>query len=212
MRRLAQFAFAVFLGVVTEISVDFLKCMARSIWFGDVHPRIIDLPGLIGGICLFIFILVLSVMAPEWIVRREAKIDGDKTVDPPEKVTAEKITEEKITAGDRFLLISAFIVAICITGIRYPSICDQPQIKDPTSNAIMKHVRTLPIVAEEADRRGILRDSVRRTRLGTPLQHRADPAHPSHPPEPEGTATRDVADAMGTHSLMGEGRLRPADD
>lgn len=138
MRRLAQFAFAVFLGVVTEISVDFLKCMARSIWFGDVHPRIIDLPGLIGGICLFIFILVLSVMAPEWIVRREAKIDGDKTVDPPEKVTAEKITEEKITAGDRFLLISAFIVAICITGIRYPSICDQPQIKDPTSNAIMK--------------------------------------------------------------------------
>jgi hypothetical protein len=85
-------------------------------------------------------------MAPEWIVQPPAKTVGNKAADTP----------EKITAGDRFLLISAFIVAICIAGIRYPSICDQRQIKDPTSNAIMKHVRSIPIVAEKADRRGIL--------------------------------------------------------
>jgi hypothetical protein len=63
------------------------------------------------------------------------------TVDPP----------EKITAGDRFLLISGFIVAICITGIRYPSLCDETQAKDPMSNAIIKHVRSIQTVAEKAD-------------------------------------------------------------
>lgn len=145
MRRLGQFVFVVILGVVTEISVDFLKCTARSIWFGRVHPSTIDLPVLIGGISVFILILVLSGMAPEWIVRPQEKTVGNKTVDPP----------EKITVGDRFLLISAFIVAICITGIRYPSICEQPQTKDPTPNAIMKHVRSIPIVAEKADRRRV---------------------------------------------------------
>ena len=36
------------------------------------------------------------------------------------------------------------------------------------------------------------------------LQHRPDPADPSHPPESEGARPRIVADPLGSHSLMGE--------
>jgi hypothetical protein len=128
MRRLFQFVIVVILGVVTEISVDFLKCMSRAVWYDRVHPRPTDFPVLIGGISVFILILVLSVMAPEWLPRPQAKVVGNTTADLP----------HKITAGDRFLLISAFIVAICITGIRYPSLCEETQARNSTSTPIMK--------------------------------------------------------------------------
>jgi hypothetical protein len=40
--------------------------------------------------------------------------------------------------------------------------------------------------------------------LGSPLQHRADPADPSHSPAPEGASPATFADEMGTRSIMVE--------
>jgi len=129
LRRFFQFVFALFFGILTEISVDFLRCVARGIWIGDISPRLKDLPGLVGGICVFVLILILSVIGPEWLVRPEKKVvGGEKTVSPPEKVTA----------GDRAVLILAFIVAICITGIRYLSLCEKPTDRSTPISAIMK--------------------------------------------------------------------------
>src|ERR1035441_5996511 len=75
------------------------------------------------------------------------------------------------------------------------------ELRARPSVIICCHVRTLSTVAEKADRRGILRLLVKRSRLVSPFQRCPDPADPSHPPASEGTSAGTVASSLGTDSL-----------
>lgn len=120
--RSAQFMFVVGLGVLTEISVDFLKCIARAARTGYLHPDVRDLPLLVGAIALFIFILALTVITPERIV-------GPKE---------ENGAEQKVTLAGRVVLIAGFIVAVLVSGAFYPSPCDESVHRSPASSAMLK--------------------------------------------------------------------------
>src|ERR1035441_3278602 len=75
--------------------------------------------------------------------------------------------------------------------VRVPSMMGDPRKEGAT-------------LAEKTGCRGIFRLRFRRTRLGSPLQHCPDPAHPRHPPASEGAHPRTVASPLGAHSVMGE--------
>ena len=49
-------------------------------------------------------------------------------------------------------------------------------------------------------------------KTGAPLEHRADPARPGHPPEPEGARPRIVAGPLGPRPVVGEGHVSRRQD
>ena len=117
MPRFIQLIIVVYLGALTEISVDFLKCMARKAWTGDLYVDVHSLPVFVGAIALFILIFSFSVIAPERIVGRKEKNGA----------------QHKITSADRVVLIAGFIVAVLISGAFIPSVCDECVRRSPAS-------------------------------------------------------------------------------
>ncbi len=126
--RSVQFVFVMGLGVLTEISVDFLKCMARAARTGYLDPDLRDVPLLVGAIAFFIFILVLSVITPERIVSPKGKNGA----------------EQKITLAGRVILIAGFIVAVFVSGAFYPSPCDESVHRGRASSAPLTSPNGLP--------------------------------------------------------------------
>src|SRR5690348_16257163 len=63
----------------------------------------------------------------------------------------------------------------------------------------------LSSVAQKADRRGVLRQHLRRSRVGTSVQHRPYSVCANYSPESERTPPRIVASPLGTRSIMGQG-------
>lgn len=107
--RVVQFIVAVYLGVLTEVCVDLFKCMARGFRMGDVHVIPRDIPLFAFSMGFFALLLISSLVATEKLVA----------------------SEEKVTRGGRALLVSAFIVAVCISGAYFPSPCEKPVTTTP---------------------------------------------------------------------------------
>src|SRR5690349_21374460 len=69
---------------------------------------------------------------------------------------------------------------------------------------MLPNVRALPIVATEADHRGILWERPVGRRLESALQHRPDPANSGNSPASKRTDSSAFADEVGSDSILVE--------
>ncbi|MGH9512509.1 MAG: hypothetical protein ACRD2U_10285 [Terriglobales bacterium] len=99
--RFSVFIFAVILGMVTEVCVDFLKCIAAKSRAVLISPELHELPPFVCYIFFFVFILVAALLVAE------------KIMDP----------EKKIVLRQRITFIAAFIAAVFLSGFFYPFPC-----------------------------------------------------------------------------------------
>ena len=99
MVRFLQFVFVVYLGMIAEIALDFLHCLAHGFRAGGIHIDLPSVPLLVFSMGVFVCILVVSVVGQDKLV---------------------EFKQQRVT------FIASLIASALITGYFFPSICGSP--------------------------------------------------------------------------------------